>query len=169
MTSIFLGFNLKIAGILVGNYQPPLHIYDYPFPKSKHAEIEALLMSMPNIFMFIRVMFTPWDKCLWITQRPQNEPNSLLKHAGLQRANPTKLMKREKPYRACFIMKALSRTQRRGGRVGIDPRLPFKRGVSAAESSGARQAVNLNHKSLKTSWGKNSVFRVMLQLRGGFW
>ena len=30
MTSIFLGFNLKIAGILVGNYQPPLHIYDYP-------------------------------------------------------------------------------------------------------------------------------------------
>ena len=29
MTSIFLGFNLKIAGILVGNYQPPLHIYDY--------------------------------------------------------------------------------------------------------------------------------------------
>lgn len=66
-------------------------------------------------------------------------------------------------------MKALSRTQRRGGRVGIDPRLPLLREVSTADSiSGARQAVNLNHKNLRIFRGKNSVFRVTLQPRGAF-
>ena len=44
-------------------------------------------------------------------------------------------------------MKALSRTQRRGGRVGIAPQLPLLlRGVSAADPiSGARQAVRDLH------------------------
>jgi len=47
MTSIFLGFNLKIAGILVGNYQPPLHIYDYPqrYEENIYARVQQSSME----------------------------------------------------------------------------------------------------------------------------